>query len=47
MRNAEKVAIPPVTAANIVLANGRFKIEPAIIAIPAATVLRGSQLSIA
>jgi hypothetical protein len=46
-RNAEKVMTPLIIAADIVLANDRLKIEAAIIAIPAAIVLRGSQLLIA
>lgn len=47
IRNAEKVVMPLAMAAIAVLAAGRFKSEPAIIAIPAATALRGSQLVIA
>jgi hypothetical protein len=42
MRNIEKVIAPLATAAVIILAAGRFKSEPAIIAIPAATALIGS-----
>jgi hypothetical protein len=47
IKNAEKVITPLATAAIIVFAAGRLKNEPAIIAIPAATALKGSQLVIA
>jgi len=47
MSSAEKVVMPLMAAATSVLATGRFKNEPAMIANPAAVVLRGSQLVIA
>jgi len=47
IRNAEKVVMPLAMAAVAVLAAGRFKSEPAIIAIPDAIALKGSQFVIA
>lgn len=46
MSSAEKIVMPLMAAATSVLATGRFRNEPAMIAILVAIVLRGSQLVI-